>query len=102
MNKADKERYDLLIQMGCLICLKEGNHTPPQIHHPYGRKKDGNQKTIPLCYYHHMADQEKPVCPEYISRHPFKARFEARYGSEATLLEETNRRLERLREALTS
>jgi hypothetical protein len=97
MKKADKERYDLLIQLGCIVCLiHKGIYTPPQIHHPYGRKGDGNQKTIGLCYCHHMADQENPLNPEYTSRHPYKKRFEARYGTEAELLEETNRRLEKL------
>jgi hypothetical protein len=43
-----------------------------------------------------MADQENPLNPEYTSRHPYKKRFEARYGTEAELLEETNRRLEKL------
>ena len=94
MNKADKERYDLLVQIGCIVCQIHKNiYTMPQIHHPWGRTKDGNQKTIPLCYYHH---QEGSDCPEYTSRHPWKTRFVQRYGTEESLLEETNIRIERL------
>lgn len=91
MKKADSDRYKLLLDLGCIVCLiHEHAWTPPEIHHPYGRTKDGNQKTIGLCFYHH---REGSDCDAYTSRHPFKARFIERYGSEEYLLEETNKRL---------
>lgn len=91
MKKADKDRYQQLIEIGCIVCRKEkGIYTPPQIHHTEGRTGDGNQKTIPLCYYHHMEGSDNDA---YTSRHPFKSRFEERYGSEQYLLEETNKLL---------
>jgi len=88
MNKADKLRYQALIELGCIICKKEGKYTPPQIHHINGRTGNGNQETIPLCYYHHMGDNDDEA---YTSRHPFKARFIARYGNEQDLLDEVNK-----------
>lgn len=93
MKKADEKRYKQLIEIGCIVCRLEGKNTPPQIHHPYGRTGDGNQKTIPLCYYHH---QEGSDCEAYTSRHPWKTRFVARYGTEEYLLEETNKLIEAL------
>ena len=89
MKKADKERYSKLSELGCIICLKlKGVYSPPSIHHIAGRTGDGNQKTIPLCYLHH---QEGSNCNEYVSRHPWLTEFEERYGTEQSLLEETNR-----------
>jgi len=88
VNKADKERYQKIVDAGCIICLLEkGIYSPPEIHHPYGRKKGGNQKTYGLCFCHH---REGSNCDEYVSRHPWKAEFEARYGSEEELLKSTN------------
>lgn len=89
VSKKDKERYQKLVDLGCIVCLKDkGLYTPPEIHHPYGRTKDGNQKTYGLCFYHH---RQGGNCDEYVSRHPWLSEFEDRYGSEEYLLEETNK-----------
>ena len=91
MNKADKARYDAISQLGCICCLREkGIYSSPEIHHINGRTGNGNQETIGLCYYHHRAGND---CEAYTSRHPYKTRFEARYGTEAELLEDTNKLL---------
>ena len=91
MNKADTDRFDLLSQLGCIVCVRErGIFTPPEIHHINGRTGNGNQETIGLCYFHH---REGSDCQEYTSRHPYKARFEIRHGTEAELLEATNKLL---------
>ena len=89
MKKADKERYQKLIDLGCIVCLIfEEVYTPPEIHHPYGRKGNGNQKTYPLCFLHHNSRVD---CDDYTSRHPYKFKFEERYDTDENLLEETNR-----------
>ena len=89
MNKADKERYQKLSDLGCIVCLLEkGVYSPPEIHHPFGRTKGGNQKTYPLCFFHHNSRVD---CDAYTSRHPWKTKFEERYGTEESLLVETNR-----------
>ena len=87
MKKADKQRYQALVELGCIICKQEGKYTPPQIHHINGRTGNGNQETIPLCYYHHM-EGSNDEC--FTSRHPWKARFIQRYGPEQDLLKEVN------------
>ena len=90
-NGSELIRFDRLREMGCIVCLLQGNGvTPPQIHHIDGKTKPGaHLKTIPLCHSHHQ--RGGGVDP--IARHPYKARFEAAYGSENYLLEQTNERL---------
>ncbi len=92
LTKADKARHDIMRDIGCIICKDlEGCFTPTAIHHIDGKTKAGaHQKTLGLCFWHHMADQQQPKTPAYTSRHPDKTAFEARYGSEAELLERQN------------
>jgi len=89
-NKADKERMNAIAQMPCIVCLLYFNaETPAGVHHlvEAGRRL-GHQFTIPLCHPHHGAEIRSAVL---VSRHPYKAEFERRYGTEAFLLEETNK-----------
>jgi hypothetical protein len=61
--------------------------TPAEIHHIIeGGKRKGHYFTLPLCVPHHRGRSDGSVLP-YVSRHPYKARFEAAYGSEDELLE---------------
>lgn len=72
---------------GCIVCFKQtGVATSAEIHHlKSGDRRMGHLHSIGLCYWHHRGgDKDGP----YISRHPWKARFEAAYGSELDLLEE--------------
>lgn len=80
-------------EAGCIICkLFHGVYSPAAIHHVDGKTKPGAHfKTLGLCGLHHQGGND---CQEYTSRHPYKARFEARYGSEAELMEKTKRLLE--------
>lgn len=95
-TKKESDYMDLIRDMGCIVCILENKgHTPPQIHHIDGKTKpDAHMRAIPLCYCHHMADQQQPKNELYTSRHPHKSRFEERYGSEAWLLEQTQKHLE--------
>jgi len=89
MKKADKERYQKLVELGCICCRKfEGENSPPEIHHLVTFPKKDNQRTIGLCFVHHREGSNNI---NYVSRHPFMAEFEERYGSEESLLEETNK-----------
>ena len=87
-NKAEKEWLAKITRLGCIVCwLEHGVETQASPHHIAGKTKPGaHMKTIPLCGLHHQGGQD---CPEYTSRHPHKARFEARYGTEDYLLEKT-------------
>lgn len=85
-----KEWYDLLSQIGCIVCLKHHfTSSPPEMHHILrsGRKID-DLHTIPLCYSHHRSEINIKL---FVSRHPWKKEFERRYGTELELLEETRR-----------
>ena len=88
-NNLELKRFQKIIDLNCIVCrLFLGKETPPQIHHIEGSVKEGaHLKTIGLCFYHHMEGGNKQ---EYVSRHPHKAEFENRYGSEYKLLEITN------------
>jgi len=89
LKKADKERYEKIAEIGCIVCkLFEGTWSPAEIHHPNGRTKNGNQETYGLCFYHH---REGSNCAEYTSRHPWLTEFEARYKTEEELIEITNK-----------
>lgn len=81
-------------ELGCIVCLEfEGTYSPACPHHMDGKTKpEAHLKTIPLCGLHHQGGADNA---SYTSRHPYKARFEQRYGSEQELLEKTRDRLER-------
>ena len=77
---------DSISQVGCIVCkLLYDAYTPAEIHHIDGKTKPGcHLLTIPLCYEHHREGANNDL---YVSRHPFKAEFEKRYGTEMELLE---------------
>lgn len=84
-NKKEQAHMDAVREIGCIICRNEGlGLTPAAVHHCDGHTKPGaHYKTLPLCYLHHQQGND---CNEYTSRHPYKKRFEQRYGSEYDLL----------------
>ena len=85
---ADERRYmDAVGQLGCIVCRHSGIHTPGTIHHVNGKTKPGAHFDIfNLCGLHHQGGMD---CVEYTSRHPYKAAFQKRYGSEESLMAET-------------
>ncbi len=71
--------------LGCIACILDGQAPrPTAVHHILrGGQRMGHLFTIPLCQPgHHMDGGNIGI----VSRHPFKARFEKRYGSELDLL----------------
>ena len=95
-NKANKRRFEIIREIGCIICKMElGVFSPCTWHHIDGQKNQEKHKlTIGLCEKHHDADQKYPKSQDYVSRHPNKRVFERRYGSEQELLEYQNRLIE--------
>ena len=75
-----KKWFSKLVDLGCIVCREEGIYSPPDIHHIHrnGRRVD-DLHTIPLCPAHHRLGYNTP---RVVSRHPYKAEFERRYGSE--------------------
>ena len=95
-TKAEQYHMDKVQQLGCIVCRNEGNlFVPAEIHHVYGKTRkatkkggfDAHMKVLPLCYEHHRSGID---CERYTSRHPFKARFVSRYGTEEELLKQVD------------
>lgn len=82
---AEKVLWNRLAALGCIACMKEGRYNPHvSIHHVDGRTKPGcHLLVLPLCAPHHQDDGSGAVAV-----HPWKARFEKRYGSQLSLVAE--------------
>jgi hypothetical protein len=87
-NAAEREWMDAITAIGCIACLIDGHPgTPGAVHHLLrGGQRIGHMHTICLCDpgHHQNGAQFGKV-----SRHPWKARFEAKYGTEEELLAAT-------------
>ena len=77
-----KKHYQAVADLCCIVCRNEGIFTEAQIHHPWGRKNGNEMKVIPLCPTHHQSGLKNP---QFVSVHPWKRAFEARYGTEEEL-----------------
>lgn len=88
VTTAEKLLWTRLAALGCVACKKDGKfNTHVSIHHIDGRTKPGcHQLVLPLCAGHHQdgTGEDKTM----IAVHPWKARFEARYGTQAELMDE--------------
>jgi|TARA_R110002153_G_scaffold29627_4_gene90817 hypothetical protein len=85
MNPTKKEKlyWDRLAELGCAACLSYSKVTNNyiSIHHISGRSKKGcHMNVLALCPKHHMTGKG-----ETIPIHPFKKRFEAKYGTQKQL-----------------
>lgn len=84
---ADERRWmDFIVAHGCICCRLDGHHLrPTAVHHILrGGVRMGHLHTLGLCDPgHHQNGQQFGM----VSRHPDKARFEQRYGTEQHLLE---------------
>jgi len=86
---AEQRRFwDLLArEIGCIASLKDGfRDFHVSIHHIEGRTRpDAHWLVLPLSAGNH---QDGTGAPGRIAVHPWKARFEARYGTQRELLRE--------------
>lgn len=74
-----------IVEYGCIACRMEGfGYVRPAVHHILrGGVRMGHLFTLPLCDPgHHQNGQQFGM----VSRHPWKERFETRYGTEMGLL----------------
>lgn len=88
-TKDEKEFMNLMAEVGCIACRKEGNlNSNISIHHMDGRIKEGcHYKVLPLCGNHHqIPDTFSP--PRWGTIHNNKRIFEERYGTEIDLYHE--------------
>ncbi|MBI8355370.1 DUF968 domain-containing protein [Pseudomonas aeruginosa] len=87
-TRYEKHIHDRMAsEIGCIACRKDGiRNMHVSIHHIDGRTKPGaHLKVLPLCAGHH---QDGTGAPELIAVHPWKRRFEEKYGAQLELLEE--------------
>lgn len=87
VSASQRRFHGLLAEIvGCVACRKDGGFTDyVSIHHIDGRTKNGaHWKVLPLCGPHH---QDLGVAG-FIPVHPYKARFENKYGRQLDLLRE--------------
>ncbi len=94
MTKDEKLHLDRVQQLGCIVCRLEYKwYSPAEIHHIIdGNKRKGHFYVLPLCPSHHRGGSDG-VGGQYVSRHPYKARFEDKYGQESDLLGHVQDRL---------
>lgn len=85
-NAEERRWMDFIVSRGCIACWLDGmGHRPPAVHHILrGGVRMGHLHTLPLCDPgHHQNGRQFGM----VSRHPDKAQFEQRYGTEKSLLE---------------
>lgn len=89
----DEEKFHAAIrELGCIVCLKtSGKWRGCDIHHILsGGRRKGEMFVLGLCPEHHRVGLSTGF---FISRHPYKARFESAYGTEEDLLSYTREQL---------
>ncbi len=85
-TKAQRMFWDAMCQtVGCVACRIDGiGNFHVSVHHLDGRTKpNAHWLVLPLCAGHH---QDGTGAPGLIAVHPWKARFEAKYGKQSDLL----------------
>jgi hypothetical protein len=83
---------DSIVEYGCVACRADGvAPRPTAVHHILrGGQRIGHLFTLSLCDPgHHQGGEQFGL----VSRHPYKARFEAKYGTELELLSLLKREL---------
>lgn len=83
-NKIEREWMAAVRSFGCIACYIDGNFRHCAVHHiVVAGRRMGHLFTIGLCDPgHHQNGQQFGM----ISVHPWKARFEAKYGTQLELL----------------
>lgn len=93
-TKLEAAWMDAIVRWGCVACRIDGvPPRPPAVHHLLsGGQRIGHLSSIGLCDPgHHQGG--KPL--GMVSRHPDKAAFEKKYGTEKQLLARTRKELKK-------
>lgn len=90
---AERRHMDAVARMGCIVCRNLGyGASPAELHHPRMRnglaKRASHFDVLPLCPAHHRTGGVG------VAFHAGKLTWEAKYGTEAELLEQVRRELE--------
>ena len=91
-TKAERDHMCAVAALGCVVCRNLGfGPSPAEVHHIGNGtlgKKASNFETIPLCPGHHRNGGHG------VAVHAGRKAFEANYGTERELLEQTRRELD--------
>ena len=87
-TKAESEHMSRVAALGCIVCRNLGyGHSPACCHHIRHQvgagRRSSSYETIPLCPTHHTDG------PYGVALHAGKRTWEARFGTELELLEQT-------------
>jgi Recombination enhancement, RecA-dependent nuclease len=93
-TKKELKMWDDIASIGCLPCAQDGFlNTMVSIHHCDGRTKpQAHKMVIALCAGHHQ-DGTNSNAPKMLAIHPYKRQFEAKYGSQSALIQQTKEEL---------
>lgn len=90
-TKDERDHMGRVADLCCVVCRNEGlGNTPAMVHHIGNGtmgKRASNYEVIPLCPAHHQYGGHG------VAVHAGRKAFEARYGTEQELLEQTRREL---------
>lgn len=91
-TKAELRHMDAVARLGCVVCRNLGHGaSPAEIHHPRflagGAQRASHFDAIPLCPSHHRTGGIG------VALHAGQRTWEAKYGTEAELLEQTRREM---------
>jgi hypothetical protein len=91
-TKKEKAWMDAITRYGCIACRIDGlGFRAAAVHHILrGGQRMGHLFTLPLCDPGH---HQNPTLSGMVARHPTKARFEKKYGTEAQLLKRLRKEL---------
>ena len=91
-TKAERDHMGAVAALGCIVCRNLGfGASPAEVHHIGNGtldKKASNYETIALCPSHHRNGGHG------VAVHAGRKAFEANFGTERELLEQTRRELD--------
>lgn len=87
-TREEREYMGACKRLGCTVCILTGlGNTPADFHHMLKNgRRISHLHGFGLCPTHHDSGLNTP---DFVSRHPWKKEFEARFGTEQELLEKT-------------
>ena len=87
-TREEREWMDACKRLGCTVCILTGlGNTPADFHHMLKNgKRISHLHGFGLCPTHHDSGLNSGL---HVSRHPWRIKFERRYGTEQSLLEKT-------------
>ena len=96
MTKRERAYLSRVTALGCIVCRDLGfGATPAEVHHRRdmtgaGRKEDQSE-AIPLCPVHHRQGDGSERFGGELAYHVAPRSWEARYGTQAGMVERTQR-----------